>query len=499
MQTSARRVWFAWAEAPRMGLTDAAAMLWAERALVLAVGAAICALGLAAALMAPRSYAARAELLVRMGQEYVYQPGAGAAGLSPDMQSVVNAEMRMLGSGTVVRGAIESIGVSTLYPEIAFGPDSDLRKLAAAERAFVRNLTIETAPQTPAIGLSFAHKNPDIAARALNALIDAYLAHRRTVLVGGEYDVLAEESADLNTRAGAASESLSAFLTTHEISDFEAEMNALSARAADIETQALDATARQREAEARAGSLRTRMQSEPEEIQLSSESDARRELVEAQLEREQLLSRYQPDALPVREVDRRIAQLNTFLEGGDPASVTRRGANPVRQDLASQLYAMEAEARAQRGRAAALAQQRVDVRTRLRRMEALEPQFRQLERERTIVEANAQSFATRAEEARTRTQMLGRATDNITAVERALPPTQGKSLRWPIMIVTLLIAALVACAAGLSRALMRRSFPTPSSAARTLNAPVLAVIPRGAEAVAKARPRPSLRVVEGGA
>src|SRR5690606_7295232 len=141
-------------------------------------------------------------------------------------------------------------------------------------------------------------------------------------------------------------------------------------------------------------------------------SDARRELVEAQLEREQLLSRYQQDAMPVREVDRRIAQLETFLAGGDPPSITRRGANPVRQDVASQLYAMEAEARAQRGREAALTQQRAEVRERLRTMQALEPRFRQLQRERQILNDSAQNFAERAEDARARSQLLGRATDN---------------------------------------------------------------------------------------
>jgi hypothetical protein len=59
---------------------------------------------------------------------------------------------------------------------------------------------------------------------------------------------------------------------------------------------------------------------------------------------------------------------------------------------------------------------------------------------------------------------------------------------------------LVAAAAGMSRALMRRNFPTPSSAARTLGAPVLAVIPReaaAAPATRTVRPAPALRVVEG--
>ena len=492
-QTSAR---FGWADARRMSVVDICAMLWAERALVMGLGAAICAMGLAAALMAPKIYTARTELIVRMGEEYVYQPTAGGAGAgaTPDMQAVVNAEMRLIGSGAVLRAAIAEIGLDTLYPDIAASSGADARKVAAAERAFAQHLAIETAPQTPAIGLSFEHRDAEVAALALNALVEAYLEHRRTVLVGGGYDALAQETSDVSARAAEASTALASFLTEHRIGDFESELAALAARAGDIETQLLDAQARQQEAVARAAALRARYQAEPEEILLQTESDARTALVQAQMEREQLLSRYQADALPVREVDRRIAHLEAFLAGGDPPSVTRRGANPVRQDIASQLYAMEAEARAQRGRAAALEQQRTEVRERLRAMQALEPQFRQLQREREVLETSAQNFASRAEEARTRAQMLGRATDNITPVERAAVPTQGKSLRWPIMLVTLMIAFVVAVAAGLSRALMRRSFPTPSSAARALNTPVLAVLPRAHDATpskSKKAPRPA--------
>jgi uncharacterized protein involved in exopolysaccharide biosynthesis len=514
MQTSSkaettRTARFGWADAPRLDLADIAAMLWAERVLVLTVGAAICALGLIAALVAPKAYAARTELLVRMGEEYVYQPTAGGAGAgaTPDMQAVVNAEMRLIGSGAVVRGAIESVGLATLYPDIAVSPGSDARKLAAAERAFAEHLTIETAPQTPSIGLGFEHRNAEVAAQALNALVDQYLEHRRDVLVGGEFEALTQQSTDISGRAAQATGALSAFLTEHGIGDFESELAALAARAGDIETQLLDAQARRREAAARAAALRQRFETEPEQIELYQESDARRDLVEAQMQRERLLSAYQPDALPVREVDRRITQLEAFLAGGDPPSITRRGQNPVRQDVASQLYAMEAEASAQRGRENGLTQQRTEVRERLRAMQALEPQFRQLQRERSILETNAQNFASRAEDARTRSQMLGRATDNISPLERATVPTQGKSLRWPIMIVTILIAGVIALAAGLSRGLMRRSFPTPSSAARALNTPVLAVMPRKAapkeakpkKESAKAKTKPALTIVEGGA
>lgn len=517
MQTSSKaeatRSWFGWADAPRLSLADIAAMLWGERAIVLAVGGAICALGLVAALLSPKTYTARSEMIVRMGEEYVYQPTAGGAGAgaTPDMQAVVNAEMRLIGSGAVVRGAIGAVGLAALYPDIAASPVSDARKLAAAERAFAEHMTIETAPQTPSIGLAFEHRNAEMAARALNALVDQYLRHRRDVLVGGETEALTQESADLNTRAGAATASLSAFLAEHQIGDFEAELAALATRAGDIETQLLDAQTRRREAEARSAALQQRFTSEPEQIELYQESDARRDLVEAQMQRERLLAAYQPDALPVREVDRRIAQLEAFLAGGDPPSVTRRGPNPVRQDVASQLYAIEAEARAQRGRETALTQQRIEVRERLRAMQVLEPRFRQLQRERSILETNAQNFASRAEEARTRSQMLSRSTDNISVVDRAAVPAQSKSMRWPIMIVTLLIASIAALAAGLSRGLMRRAFPTPSSASRALKVPVLAIVPKapslagGAKrappprAAKPSKGKPELTIVEGSA
>lgn len=502
---------FDWAQARKLTLIDLAAMLWAERLVVLGVGAAICALGLLVALMAPRAYTARAELLIRMGQEYVYQPttaGGAAGGATPEMQSVVNAEMRMIGSGAVVRATIEEVGLARLYPDIALGGGSDARKLAAAERAFTEHLALETAPQTPAIALSFAHKNPEIAAQALNELVDQYLSRRRDVLVGGEYPALSQQSAEMNTRVAGASETLAHFLSENSISDFDSELTGLAARASDIETQLFDADARQREAEARAAALNGQMQTEPAEIELYTESDARRDLVAAQMDRQELLSRYQDDAPPVREIDRRIQQLNAFLAGGDPPSVTRRGANPVRQDIASQFYAMQAEARAQHGRGAALRQQREEVRTRLQRMHELEPQFRQLLRERTVLETNAQSFATRAEEARSLSQMLGRSTDNISEVERASIPTQGKSLRLPIALVTLLLAGLFAIAVGLIRAFMRQSFPTPAAAARALDTPVLAVLPRTrTEKVRAPKPekpakpaggKPKLEVVRGG-
>jgi uncharacterized protein involved in exopolysaccharide biosynthesis len=241
----------------------------------------------------------------------------------------------------------------------------------------------------------------------------------------------------------------------------------------------LDAQASEQEAEGRASALRARYNGEPAVIELYTESDARRQLVQLQVEREQALSQFQDDAPPVRELDRRIQQLQTFLEDGDPASLTRRGPNPVRQDIASQLFRAESDARAQTGREAALTSQQSEIRDRLRLMQGLEPQFQQLQREKTILEQTASSLATRAEETRSFGRLLGAGVEAISPMERAVAPAQGQSLRVPIALATLLLAMILSVAAGLGRGLMRRNFPTPESAARTLNAPVLAVVAGG--------------------
>ena len=63
--------------------------------------------------------------------------------------------------------------------------------------------------------------------------------------------------------------------------------------------------------------------------------------------------------------------------------------------------------------------------------------------------------------------------DNIRIVERATAASTGKSLRKPVMILALLFAGFAALCAGLVRMFLRPGLPTPASASRTLDLPVL--------------------------
>lgn len=457
-------------------MLDLCAIVWRERKLAFIVAACILLAGAVTALLQPRGYGAEAQLLVRLGQEYVFEPRVGdraTAGEAPELSAITNAEMRLVTSPELVRRVIRTMRPETLYPDVARLPEA--RRLPAAERAFMRHFSARTAPDTPIIALRYEHKDARVAAATLNTLIDQYLAYRREMLIGSGADALSGQASGAQARYAAASTTLSAFLVENGVTDFDTELRALADLASVLEAQIFDARARQLEASARASSLRAQMNSTPSEIELYSESDARRALVALQLEREQALAQYQDDAPQIRAIDRRIQQLQAFLAEGDPVAASRRGPNPVHQQIAGDLATAQAEARAQGDRVAALSVQRDETRERLRRLQEIEPRYRELLRQRSVLEASAQGFAARAEETRSFRDLAGQSTDNISVMERATPPDRGRSLRWPIAIVTVLLAGAAALTAALVRGLLRRRFPTASSVARTLETPLLGV------------------------
>ena len=69
-----------WSTRPRYAPVDFATLLWRERGLMTAVFLVIFLVGLAFALTFRPIYTASSSVLVRLGQEYVYEPRIGDAG-----------------------------------------------------------------------------------------------------------------------------------------------------------------------------------------------------------------------------------------------------------------------------------------------------------------------------------------------------------------------------------------------------------------------------------
>jgi uncharacterized protein involved in exopolysaccharide biosynthesis len=469
--------------------SDILALVWRRVPLMILVFVVIVAAGAFIALQIQPIFAAHSSLLIRLGQEYVYQPAVGdaARGATPDSDQVVQSELEILESEAVKRKTVEDIGVARMSPALGRAyadADDQVRRVieAAAERMIDAGLKLQTAPGSAIVKLSYTAKDPELAALVLNTLVDEYLRYRRTVLIDGEAGQVEAQLKDFQTRLDAADAAYQAFLSDNGVGsgDFDAEKAALTQIYAQLTTEAYSNQASLSEAQGRLGVTRTRAAQVQPEIGLYRDLDhqSQDELNKLLVQRQDLLSRYLPGAQPIRDIDQKIVALQALIARGPVDGGARRiGPNPIYQSLVTDRDQLEAQVASYRDRLAEVRASLAEVAERRRKLAALEPQFQDLARQRDLLTANVKTLAQRAQESQAAQAMAKSGQDNIRVVERAYPAVKGTSLKLPVMVLSVLFAAFAAVCAGLISAFTSKGYATSETVERTLNLPVLASAP----------------------
>lgn len=467
---------------------ELAGLVWGEKVVLGLAFAIVFALGVAAVLLLPKTYEARSSLLVGLGQEYVYQPRAGdaARGAIPQVADVVRSEVEILSSDELKRRVVHALGVETIDPKLgpAWSQGDPVRRRLIEGQAVLAvgcGLSIDTTPDTGVVRLSFRHGDPETAAQVLNTLVEAYLVYRRQVLSDPTSPLLAREKALFQARLAEADAAYERFQSENGIGDFPTEKAALATLHQSLVDDRYKAEAAYSEANSRLAALNRGLAGAPAEIEIQRDLDlsASARLMSLRVERRDLLSRYKPEAAPVKEIDAKIAALEAFV--ASPASAgekdRRMGANPVRQDIERQRIEIQAQAAAAARRRDEIRRQLDEVTKRQQRLTVLESRYQTLTVEREVLQANVKSFAQRQEEARAAQDLARDGDDSIRVVERASAPVEAKGLKRPLLILVLLVALVCAVGAALVRVFSRRGFATAGAAARALDLPVLATAP----------------------
>ena len=283
----------------------------------------------------------------------------------------------------------------------------------------------------------------------------------------------------VDPREAQADQAYEDFLNSNRIGDFVAEKTSLSQLQAQIEQQKYQTDAQLRDRQGRLSTLEAQLAGISQEVGLYRDvsSAANDKLATLKVQREDLLSRYRADSRPVQELDAQIAQMERAVsEGRTSGDGARRfGVNPVYQTLQTEKIQLIAEVAALQESQAALTGQLEQLTARRLRLAELEPQFQGLSLERDVLQSNVRDFTVREEQNRAAQQIASETNDNIRIVARAIAPTKGKSLKRPVFVLGFLFAGFTALCAGLVRMYLRPGLPTPQSAARTLDLPVLGV------------------------
>ena len=466
---------------PRLGLVDTLLQLWRAKWLMLLVFVPIVMVGLAATLLVPTKYTANTRLLVRLGAEYVFDPvvGDAARGAFPQQEDVLQSESELARSPVIAERVIRTVGLSKLYPNLA---EAKLRARDGAGyivdqealEAFARDLSVSSAPKSSILHMTYAHEQPELAAQTLNTFVAEYMKYRQEVLTGQGAQSLADQRAIIEGRLDAADKALRDYLAKNNLAGYDAEVGAATKLFSDISDEQARVEASLREAQAKSEGLARQMNSTPREVDLYVETTSEQELVKLRLEREDLLTRYLPDSRAVKDVERKITQMEAFLASAPTQGLRRIGPNPTWQALEADRAVQAATISALNGRLAALNEQKQAAEARIAQLSALQPDYARLKRDRDALDASAAAFASREQTERARTELAARNAGNISVYEAARPPARGDSLKRTIAIAAALFGLISALAMGLFRAWSVASLATASSIERTLNLRVLA-------------------------
>ena len=465
---------------PRYGVLDVVGLLFRELLLMIGVFLVLFVIGAALALTLKKNYTATGAVFAGVGQEYVYRPRVGveAQTQAPQGDQVANAEASILGSSQVRHRVVQALGPAAILGEQPKGPPE--RAEAAARKMLGTSLGVGTAPGSAVIQLSYEADDPERAARVLNAVIDQYLAYRREVFLD-KTPAISQQRVAFEDDLGQADRAYEQFLASNNIGDFAAAKATLAATYQTTFAERLSVQAQLNQSARRLQTLVALQNQTPAEVALQQDLNisAQDQVLQLRTEREQLLSRYTPEAQPVKDIEARIAQLQQYVATGTavgPREV-RTGPNPVWTELESTRINTQAERDSLAARLAVLDRQLGDIRSRQARLTALESENATLASNREVLTANIREFQQRESQSRADNALVAAGADNVTVIERAQPPATGKSLKIPALAAVFLFAGFTALCVGLLRVFTRRGFTTPASAGRTLGLPVLAVAP----------------------
>ncbi len=470
---------------PGLSLGDVVSLLMRELWLMLIIFIVIAGIGVLAASRMSSSYTAGASLLMQLGESYVYNSPTNDAGRGAiaTIDQVVQSETAILGSTDLKKRVIDRLGYKTILPGAPklwnpATPAEHAASEAAAIKVIQAGLSINTAPQNPVVLLSFKHSDPEAASLILNTLIDEYAVERRRVLADKTGPLLQAQRQTLDDELAQNNETYRDFLTRIGVGDFDAARATYSKVYDQIQTdlyatqtQIAQDNAKLADIKASLGRLSPEMSTE-RDLDLSVPN----KLAALQQQRQDLLSRYLPDAPPVKDVDAQIASLQTLMTGGRGIGEQshKLGVNPVYTDLTGQRFNLEADVAAMTAKAQRLQDQAAQVTAKLLDMQGTQTQYNTLSTERNVIQDGLKSVAQRIQENNAAQQVANSTNDSVRIVERASPPDKPQSLKRLVMIVGLLFAAISALCAGLLRVVTRRGFVSAAMASKALDLPVLA-------------------------
>lgn len=439
-------------------------------------------------------YQANMKILVRRGRADAPVSAGENAPLDLTRMAVteeeLNSEVELLRDEEVLRKVVEKTGIGQKdwLAFLRFGETNDEQGERAA-RSLARKLKVEPVKKTNLIALSYAAGDPQAAATVLRAVANVYLEkHTEVHRPSGEFRFFEQQTGESRRQLEESKRKLLQFTKEHGV--------VAAAQQRDLALQKLsevDASARQTRIELaamrrRVAELGIQLGQLPERTVTQKRNADNPELLKAlkaslldlQLKRTELLTKYEPNHRLVKQIEQQIAQAQTAIaaENLSPVRDETTDRNPQYEWAKSELEQGQVELKALETREeATIAQEAAYRGVSAKFGEDAVTQDDLLSSEKAADEIYL-LYVKKQEEARMHDALDERGIVNVAIAEDPVAPALPLWSAGMVLAVGLIASGIAGTGAAFAADYVNPAFRDPEDVAAYLNAPVLASLPK---------------------
>lgn len=475
---------------PLPTLRDIAAVLFRQRWVILTVFIGVLVAMAFSGMWIPK-YEAEMKILVRRQRsDAIVTPSANApAQFNNDQVSEedLNSEVELLNSDDLLRDVVLITGLAP-KPRSAMDHDGEER-VAVAVRKLSKDLKIEAVLKTNVISVQYAARNPRMAASVLNALAAAYTEkHLKVDRPIGELKFFDQQAAQYKEGLDQAQAQLTAFTKKSGVVSAELERDSALQQADQFDSTASQAKAQLIETEQRIRTLSSLLHSVQPRITTAMRTSDNPQLLEQlkstllnlQIKRTDLLTKYDPTYPLVQEVDQQISEAQKAIseEESKPIRDETTDPNPNYEWIREELTKAQTDLSDLKARAAASASLAAQYQADARRLNEDEIVQQDLLQDAKTQEDNYLLYVRKREEARISNALDERGILNVALAEEPVVPALPKRSPLAVGLLTLALGVTASLTAAFTFDQMDPTFRTPDELAGYLGTPVLAALPK---------------------
>jgi uncharacterized protein involved in exopolysaccharide biosynthesis len=370
--------------------------------------------------------------------------------------------------------------------------DKSDQRIPRAVLVLEKDLTVQPIKLTNLISVTYKSKDPQLAARVLNSLAGLYLEkHLAMHRAPGEFDFFHQQAEEYRKALASTQVRLTNFSRSEGVVSPALEKEITVRKLVEFEAAAQEARAGIAETKQRIRTLETQLASLPhrettqvrtaDNPQLMERMKSR--LLELELKRTELLTKFEPSYRLVQEVQEQIAQTREAIAAAERAPLRDETTDrdPTYEALRAELAKSNTELAALQARAAATAGMVRSYRTESQQLDSKEVLQQDMLRAAKADEENYLLYLRKEEEARISDALDRQRFSNLTVAEAATVPIVPQGRRLLIIFLGGLAASLASVMLAFAVDRLDPSFRTPEEVESFMGSPVVAAFPKNGQ------------------